>query len=155
WQLDNKGTLIEKTVGEGHLSAVYGAVFAPDGKMLATGSQDATVRLWDLSVKLPKKETTLFPTKGVLVHSVAYSPDSKTLAAGGHDGVIIIYDTAPSRELRRLTDNPGHVSQVLFTPDGKRLVARAQKTMVLWDVSERREIRRFEGHEPYVNAMDL
>src|SRR5438552_8007927 len=72
-------------VSTGHTSDVNSVAFSPDSKTLASGSRDATIRLWDVASGQEFK--TL---KGHLsdVDSIAFSPDGKTLASGSDDKTI-------------------------------------------------------------------
>src|SRR4051794_6032025 len=74
-----------------HTEAVFPVAFSPDGKTLASGSLDDTIKLWD--VQTGKEQATL---KGHTdwVGSVAYSPDGKTLASGSNDKTIKLWDVA-------------------------------------------------------------
>src|SRR5438046_2240027 len=70
---------------KGHTEAVYAVAFSPDGKQLATGSFDKTVRLWDTASGKEVKTFGGAAGHQNLVLSVAFSPDGKTLASGSQD----------------------------------------------------------------------
>jgi hypothetical protein len=70
---------LRDTLGAGHADDVLCVAFAPDGKTLASGSKDTTIKLWDVA---SEKVTATFKGDGRPVNSVAFSPDGKTLASG-------------------------------------------------------------------------
>ena len=80
----------------GHEDMVSCVGFSPDGKTLASGSDDTTIRLWDAITGQPLGE----PLRGheSAVNSVAFSPDGKTLASGSYDTTIRLWDTATGRD---------------------------------------------------------
>src|SRR5947209_5060841 len=74
---------------QGHTSFVSSVAYSPDGKTLASGSYDQTVRLWDVATG---KEQATLQGHTDRVWSVRYSPDRKTLASGSGDGTIKLWD---------------------------------------------------------------
>jgi WD40 repeat protein len=74
---------------EGHILAVTSVAFSPDGKHLASGSGDGTIKLWDVATR-QEVRTLKGHTRGVT--SVAFSPDGKLLASGSWDGTIKLWD---------------------------------------------------------------
>ena len=76
---------------EAHCGSGNSLAFSPDGKILANGSNDRSVMLWD--VRTGKHLGTLKEHQG-FVGSVAFSPDGKTLASGSVDGTVLLWDLA-------------------------------------------------------------
>jgi WD40 repeat protein len=72
-----------------HQDSVWSVAFSPDGKTLASGSRDSTIKLWDIGTS--KVLTTLSAHRGE-VSSVAFSPDGKTLASGSWDSTIRLWN---------------------------------------------------------------
>jgi WD40 repeat protein len=80
---------------QGHAGLVGSVAFSPDGKTLASGSQNRTIKLWDVATG--EEQATL---KGHtdMVLSVAFSPDGKTLASGSMDKTIKLWDVATGKQ---------------------------------------------------------
>jgi RNA polymerase sigma factor (sigma-70 family) len=113
-----------------HRSLVSSLAFTANGKVLASGSWDQTVILWDLETK--KERATLKHASPVT--SLAISPDGQTLAAGTRDRRVVLWDLRTN--LVKATLLPGKGSQtetfVAYTPDGSTLAAGADE-ITLWD----------------------
>src|SRR5437870_11837448 len=84
----------------GHSDDVYSVKFSPDGKRIASGGRDRTIRFWDASTGAL---THTLPGHGDSVYAVAFSPDGKLLASGCRDGTIKIWDAVRGVEKRTLT----------------------------------------------------
>jgi WD domain, G-beta repeat len=76
----------------GHTGVVLSVAFSPDGKTLAIGDVDGTVRLWDVATHQQIGNPLTDSTGGVA--SMAFSPDGKTLASGNDDGTVRLWDVA-------------------------------------------------------------
>ena len=113
-----------------HTDDVYEVVFSPDGKTLASASQDSTVKLWDVATGHPSHTLTDHTDA---VYEVAFSPDGKTLASASRDGTVQLWDVATGHPSHTLT---GRHSDIAFSPDGKTLAsASTDSTVQLWDVA--------------------
>jgi WD40 repeat protein len=111
--------------------------FNPDGKMLASGSLDRTIILWDVATRQPIGQPLTASTdiEGEVV-SVAFSPDGKTLASGSYDKTIILWDVAIRQPIGQpLTGHTEFVLSVAFSPDGKTLASSSNDgIIILWDL---------------------
>jgi WD40 repeat protein len=110
---------------------VRGLAFSPGGKRLASGSEDMTARLWDVSTW--KAEPPLAGhTDGVT--AVAFSPDGKRLATASEDHTAKVWDVETGAEVLTLKGHVHRVLAVAFSPDGTRLATGSGDQPVrLWD----------------------
>jgi WD40 repeat protein len=74
---------------KGHSDSVTSVAFSVDGKYLASGSDDNTVRLWSVEVQ---KEVAVLQRHTASVSSIAFSPNGKYLASGSLDKTIILWN---------------------------------------------------------------
>lgn len=143
----------------GHEQDIYSLDFAKDGRTIASGSGDRTVRLWD--IESGQLIMSLAIEDGVT--TVAISPDTRYVAAGSLDKSVRVWDISNGYLLERLEGPDGHkdsVYSVAFAPNGRDLVSGSlDKTIKMWELMAPRTghlntgpkggrcIRTFEGHK--------
>src|SRR5262245_1486622 len=134
----------------GHTSYVYPVAYSPDGRLIASGSWDGTVCLWDALTG--EACATLRP--GSIVRALAFSPDSTWLVSGGEaDGRLQVWDVATARLRGSIKGPGGPVASVAVRPDGARIAAVAfEGTLTVWEVATGREVFH-AGHEKTMRGV--
>jgi RNA polymerase sigma factor (sigma-70 family) len=138
--------------------------FAPDCKMLATASSDAsgdhTIRFWETATGKELRRLELHPWSAI---DIAFSRDAKVLAAvGGRPGIpndsseIRLWDVATGKELPSIRGLAERGMALTFSPDGRTLATPGgDKTIRLWEWATGKERARLVGHESYVLALSF
>jgi WD40 repeat protein len=109
--------------------------FSPDGKTLVSGGRDGIIRLWD---RASGKETRCYDGAKHGVHCLAFSSDGKTLAYGGGASHLTdsgLLDLQSGKVIHHMFNGIWPVHSLLFTPDGKSLIAGAYESIGVWDTA--------------------
>jgi WD40 repeat protein len=104
----------------GHNRPVNAVIFSSDGALLASGSDDRTVKIWDV-----KKNSLLYNLTGhtKYVTCLAFHPFEQVLASGADDGAIIIWRIEGAKQILNIPADPEGVKRLAFSPDGKQIAA--------------------------------
>jgi WD40 repeat protein len=120
---------------------VYAGAFSPDGKLLATGGGNGTVRLWNVAALKPYRHDFADVEKNqplaTLVHSpqapvpaVAFSPDGKTVISGCYDGTSRLWDVATHKPIGTPFRDTERIEAVTFALQGKLIVTGSRDGVV-------------------------
>ncbi len=136
---------------KGHSDRVMSVAFSPDGRYALSGSNDCTLKLWEVATgRLIRTfegwtEATIKGHRGI-VDAVAFSPDGRYALSGSNDKTLKLWEVATGRLIRTFEGHKGNVRSVAFSPDGRNALSGSwDETLKLWDVATGRLIRTIES----------
>ena len=136
-----------------HSESVNSASFSSDGRYALSGSDDKTLKLWDVSTS---SVIRTFEGHSGSVRSVSISPDGRYALSGSVDGTLKLWGVSTGSLIRTFKGHSSFVKSVSFSPDGRYALSGSyDKTLKLWDVSTGSVIRTFKGHSERVLSVSF
>jgi WD40 repeat protein/serine/threonine protein kinase/Flp pilus assembly protein TadD len=134
----------------GHSKWVYGVAFSPDGKWLATGGWDRTIKLRDANTG--EERLTIFGHEGFVL-DLAFSPDNRCLASTSEDRSVRLWEVPTGRPIGVFHGHTDFVQAVAFAPDGRELASGGlEGTMNVWGRRTSLPVV-FDGHTGWVGRL--
>lgn len=131
WQMPSLNVQLLNTL-RGHIDTVLSVAFAPNSQILASGSQDETVRIWQA---LDGKQLRILKGHKDLVHCVTFAPNGQILASSSDDKTIRLWRRDDGASLYILKGHTNRINSIAFAPDGQLLASGSgDKTVRLWQV---------------------
>jgi WD40 repeat protein len=140
----------------GHSREVYALSWSPDGKLIASGSSDETVHVWEAAggkIVLIYRGHSHLIGKG-LVQAVMWSPDGNYIASGSWDKSVRVWAASTGNTISTYRSYYEVVESVAWSPDGKYIASGNRNgTVHIWDVASGKNTRNFLGH--YANEVNV
>jgi WD40 repeat protein/tetratricopeptide (TPR) repeat protein len=142
----------QREVLNGHTDVISEICFTQDGKRVASGACDGTVRIWDVE---SGRELLVLYGAAAWVNEIAISTDGKLLATAHEDRKVKVWNAETGEELLSITGPPfTQFYTVAFSPDGKTLAAGSSDWKIrIWDAATGDPIRTLEGHQGSVHSV--
>ncbi|MBW4503576.1 MAG: serine/threonine protein kinase [Scytonema hyalinum WJT4-NPBG1] len=135
----------------GHWGDVNSLAFSREGTTLASGSDDKSVKLWNLN---NRQEIRTLKGHKDIIYSVAISPDGQIVVSGSKDNTIKVWNLNTGQEIRTLKGHSSFINCVAITPDSQKIASGSyDKTIKVWDLNTGQEIRTLEGHTGHILSV--
>ncbi|KAH7905105.1 WD40-repeat-containing domain protein [Hygrophoropsis aurantiaca] len=134
-------------VFKGHTSEVESVAYFRDGKQMVSGSNDKTVRIWNVESEKQEEENL---EHEIMVRYISISPDERTLAVSGRESDRVVLWNLESRSVVWTKEEEVEGYRVAFSPGGQLIGATAYNDVVLLDAATGQRIR-----EPFQVGEDV
>jgi WD40 repeat protein len=144
---------VVRTFGGDAKGFIQSVCLSPDGKHALSGSEDKTVKFWELESGHCVRTFAGHTDK---VNSVCLSADRRLAVSASDDRTLRVWEVAEGRCIRTLEGHQAAVESARFRVDGRFVIsASSDKTLMLWDLATGERLRMFEGHTSGVTSVTL
>ena len=135
----------------GHKKSVLAVAYSPDGKLMASGSLDENILIWNAETY---KVTDTLKGHGGNIFCVTFSPDGKFLASASNDNTVRLWESASGKLIRTFMGHTAGVFSVGFSPEGNYLASGSvDSNVILWEICNGEQLAVLSGHTQAVNEV--
>jgi WD40 repeat protein len=135
-----------------HDDVFFDIAFRSDGKALAAGGADGSVRVFDIE---NGAERLKISNHASWVSDICYSPDGTQIATASRDKTAKVFDAEKGTLLATYSEHNAPVRAVVFAPDGKSVISAAENRSHIWNVGDSKRVGEFSGFGDEVFALAL
>jgi WD40 repeat protein len=134
---------------KGGWNSIEGVAFSPDGKTIASGCLDGSLKLWDVTTHRERRKQMLNDH----IYSLTFSPKGTTIAVG-HFKQVTVVDAETGKEAATLKGHEAAVGSLAIAPSGKLLAsASGDGTVRIWDMEKEKSVFTLRGHDGAVLSV--
>lgn len=135
----------------GHTKVIRTLAITPNGRMIASGSDDKTIRVWDVNTGT---EMLKFASDEML--GLSFSMDGKWLASTSSRSMIRLWEMTNVKQLPPLKGENGFAMALAFSPDSKTLASGSREGIVhMWDIASAKIMYTFNGHTQWIKTLQF
>lgn len=146
WDISTKRPLLNLLRYE----TVYSVAVSANGRLLASGMQDGTIKLWDLYTG---KLITTFKAYSQPVSTIVFTPDSQIVIAGSNDGNIKLWNVETGELVYNFLDSENPITALAMNPDGEILASAGYDGIRLWNLTTHKLVAKLSGHSDWVKSL--
>jgi WD40 repeat protein len=137
----------------GHRGSVWSVAVTPDGEQVISGSQDGTLKIWNLNTgKLVRK----IAAHDGSINAISTTLDGLQVISGSHDKTLKVWNLKTGELVDTLTGHYGSVNAVVLTPDGSKLISGSSDcSLKVWDLKSAEVLYTLVGHRASVTAATI
>ncbi len=136
-----------------HSKSIFSLAISPDGQILASGSDDGTIKIWRLN---QGEQLRTLTGHSATVYSLIISPDGQKLVSGSGDKTIKIWQLSTGQHIRTLTVHSGTIYSLVMSRDGQTLVSSSgDKTIKIYEFNTGKVLHTITGHSDFVRCLAI